>query len=283
MIARYSCQDAGTPKRVNMTSELPAWDSVSPPSWVEMCSTPIDAVTGDCPAGSLVTDPSTQPVESMKVTLTLLDGSLYTIDAAAKNPDENLADDPNAVTNYPPTALVENLPITMIAGETRVLDLYASHGVADPELNFLTSAVDSYEPMPAGIGVTSSDPLTVTIVADPSIGVGPLQPVWLIVSNTYGGSIEITVTIEIVLPPNALPVATSPYTLLIGAGETRVLPLDQSHLVSDPNGDDMTLEVVCVAGTTRQQARRRCATRCTPDERDHEARWWTPVRSWIPS
>ncbi len=108
----------------------------------------------------------------------------------------------------------------------------------------MTSAVDSYEPMPAGIGVTSSDPLTVTIVADPSIGVGPLQPVWLIVSDAYGGSIEITVTIEIVLPPNALPVATSPYTLLISVGETRVLPLDQSHLVSDPNGDDMTLEVV---------------------------------------
>jgi hypothetical protein len=40
----------------------------------------------------------------MKVTLTLLDGTLYTIDAAAKNPDENLADDPDAVTNYPPVA-----------------------------------------------------------------------------------------------------------------------------------------------------------------------------------
>ena len=245
VIARYSCQDAGTARRVNMTSALPAWNPSSPPAWVEMCSTPIDATTGDCPTLSEVTDPLTEPVESMKVTITLLGGRTFTIDAAAKNPDENLADDPEAVTNYPPVAGVPNVAIDMIAGEPKVLDLYATHLISDPEVNFLTSAVDSYEPMPSGISVTSSDPLTVTIVADPSLPTGPLSdPVSLIVSDAYGGSTDATITINIVLPPNAAPVAASvSYPLTISRGETIILPLDLSHGVSDPNGDPLTLEV----------------------------------------
>ena len=246
VIARYSCQDGGTAGRVNMTSELPVWDSSAPPAWVEMCSTPIDAATGDCPSVSVVTDPATQPVESMKVTLTLLDGSLYTIDAAAKNPDENLADDPDAVTNYPPTAGVPTRSITMLAGETRVLDLYAEHAISDPEGNFLTSAVDSYEPMPTGITVKSSDPLVATITADPLMGPGVLpDPVSMIVSDAYGGSVDVLIDIEIVLPPNDPPVATAlAYNLTVSEDESIVLKLDLSHGVSDPNGDSMSLDVI---------------------------------------
>ena len=244
VMARYSCQDAGTATRVNMTSELPAWNPSSPPAWVEMCSSPIDATTGDCPDGSLV-DPKTDPVESMKVTITFVNGALYTIDAAAKNPDENLADDPNAVTNYAPTAGVTSHSMSMIAGETSVLDLYATHGISDPDDDFLTSAVDSYEPMPSGIGVTASDPLRVTIATDPSMPTGLPQPVSLIVSDSYGGSVDVVVMIEIVDPPNAPPVAaSSQYTLTISEGESIVLPLDLSHGVRDPNGDGLTLDVL---------------------------------------
>ncbi|HUS43793.1 MAG TPA: prepilin-type N-terminal cleavage/methylation domain-containing protein [Ilumatobacteraceae bacterium] len=246
VIARYSCQDGGTARRVNMTSELPPWNSSSPPAWVEMCSTPIDAATGDCLPASVVTDPTTQPVESMKVTLTLLDGTPYTIDAAAKNPDENLADDPDAVTNYPPAAGVPTRSITMLAGETRVLDLYAEHAISDPEGNFLTSAVDSYEPMPAGITVKSSDPLVATITADPLMGPGVLpDPVSMIVSDAYGGSVDVLIAIEIVLPPNDPPVAAiSDYYLTVSENETIVLPLDLSHGISDPNGDGLSLNVL---------------------------------------
>ncbi len=246
VIARYSCQDGGPAGRVNMTSELPAWSSSSPPAWVEMCSAPIDATTGDCPPASVVTDPTTQPVVSMKVTLTLLDGRLYTIDAAAKNPDENLADDPDAVTNYPPVAGVTTTSIAMLAGETRVLDLYTEHVISDPEENFLTSAVDSYEPMPAGITVKSSDPLVATITADPLMGPGPLaEPVSMIVSDAYGGSVDVLIEIEIVLPPNDPPIATTPeYYLSASPNESIVLPLDLSHGVSDPNGDGLSLAVL---------------------------------------
>jgi prepilin-type N-terminal cleavage/methylation domain-containing protein len=245
-IARYSCKDVGAAGRVNMTSELPAWDSSAPPAWVEMCSTPIDAATGDCVPANVVTDPMTQPVESMKVTITLLDGTLYTIDAAAKNPDENLADDPDAVTNYPPVAGVSTRSITMIAGETRVLDLKAEHAISDPEGNFLTSAVDSYEPMPAGITVKSSDELMVTISTDPLLGEGPLSaPLSLIVSDAYGGSVDVLISIQIVLPPNAPPVAApTDYYLTVSEDETIVLPLDLSHGVSDPNGDALSLAVL---------------------------------------
>lgn len=244
VIARYSCRDAGAARRVNMTSALPAWDPSSPPAWVEMCSAPIEALTGVCPAGSVVGDPATQPVESMKVTVTLIDGRTYTIDAAAKNPDEDLADDPEAVTNYPPTAGVSNHSITMVAGETKELDLYATHAISDPEGDFLTSAVDSYEPMPSGISVTSADTLTVTIVADASMPEGVVSPpVSLIVSDAFGGSVDATVTIEIVLPPNDPPVATiSTYLLRISEGESVVLPLDVSHGVSDPNGDPLSVD-----------------------------------------
>jgi len=246
VMARYACQDGGPASRINMTSELPTWNDSDPPAWVEMCSAQLDAASGECDSADEVADPTTQPVESMKVTLTLLDGTLYTIDAAAKNPDENLADDPEAITNFAPTAGVPNLPITMIAGETRVLDLYATHAISDPEANFLTSAVDSYEPMPTGISVTSSDPLTVTIVADPSLPTGVLpKPISLIVSDAYGGSVDVTTTIEIVLPPNDAPVAAvSTYTVTIDAGESLDLPLDLTHGVSDPNGDTLTLDVL---------------------------------------
>jgi prepilin-type N-terminal cleavage/methylation domain-containing protein len=245
VISRYACEGTGNSRRINMTSALPAWNPSAPPAWVEMCSTLIDAATGNCPLSSLVSDATTQPVKSMKVTLTLLDGTLYTIDAAAKNPDENLADDPDAVTNFPPVAGVAEISIEMIAGETKVLDLYATHLISDPEGNFLTSAVDSYEPMPTGISVISSDPLWVTIKADTSLPTGPTShPVSMIVSDAYGGSTDAIIRVNIVLPPNDPPVAlVSSYTLTIGEGESIILPLDLSHGVSDPNGDPLTLEV----------------------------------------
>ena len=149
------------------------------------------------------------------------------------------------MTNYPPVAGVTNHSMTMIAGETVTIDLYPAYGISDPEGDFLTSAVDSYEPMPAGITVTSADPLLVTVQADPSLATGVLSnPVSLIVSDSYGGSVEMTLTIEIVLPPNDPPIAiTSTYTVVIAQGETIVLPMDQTHGISDPNGDVLTIDV----------------------------------------
>jgi prepilin-type N-terminal cleavage/methylation domain-containing protein len=47
VIARYACEDGAPAARVNMTSELPPWSSMSPPAWVDMCSTKVDALTGD--------------------------------------------------------------------------------------------------------------------------------------------------------------------------------------------------------------------------------------------
>ncbi len=210
-----------------------------------MCSSNVDA-SGDCPLGNEVSDPSTQPVESLKMTLTLLDGTPYTIDAAAKNPDEDLRGDPEAVTNFPPTAGVTDHFLSMMAGDTVVLDLYTTHAISDPEGDELTSARDSWEPMPAGISVTSSDPLQLTVVADSSLSAGVLaDPIPLIVSDAFGGSVEVTVTVEIVEPPNDPPVAAlgPVYNLAIGQGETVILPLDISHGVYDPNDDPMTLDV----------------------------------------
>jgi hypothetical protein len=244
-IVRYACEDGGVATRYNMTSELPDWDAGSPPAWTAMCSTTVDT-SGACPAGAEVTDPSTQPVESLKMTLTLLDGTLYTIDAAAKNPDEDLRDDPEAVTNFPPTAGNTDHSIAVIAGDTVVLDLASTHAISDPEGDFLTSARDSYEPLPAGVTVTAADPLELTIVTDSSLSAGVLSdPISLIVSDAFGGAVEITVTVEILEPPNDPPVAAlgADQNLLIGQGETVILPLDLSHGVFDPNGDTMTLEV----------------------------------------
>ena len=245
VVARYSCENTDEATRWSMTSELPPWDTSSPPAFVALCSLPIDAATGACPSGGGVTDPTTEPVKSMKITLTLLDGTPYTIDAAAKNPDENLADDPLAVTNYPPEAGVTNRTVTLVAGQSLVLDLYATHSITDAEGDVLTSAVDSYEPMPDGITATSSDPLRFTVASDPSLGPGPLpEPIHLIVSDAFGGSVEITVAVEIVLLPNDPPsVSTPTYTLAIGQGETIIVPLDLTHGVSDANHDPLSLEV----------------------------------------
>ena len=246
VMARYSCENTDTATRHSMTSELPIWDPVSPPAFVEMCSVAIDAVTGSCPITAVVTDPTEEPVKSMKVTVTLLDGTPYTIDAAAKNPDEDLADDPLAVTNYPPQAEVTNRSVAVVAGDTVVLDLYATHSISDAEGDVLTSAVDSYEPLPSGISVVASDPLRVAIEADSTLPAGVLtDPIHLVVSDAFGGSTEITVTVEIVLlEPNDPPTAgTSSYSLAIGQGESIILPLDLTHGVSDPNGDTLSIDV----------------------------------------
>jgi prepilin-type N-terminal cleavage/methylation domain-containing protein len=246
-MVRYTCVDAGAARGHNMTSELSPWGAPAPVS-VQMCSSEVDEVTGQCATADIIPDTVTAPpvVRSIQIAFTHPDGDVSTIDAAPKNPDEELADDPDAVTNDAPVATSSNITRQINQGATEVLYIDVTHGVTDPESNALTAAVNSFEPAPANVTVSTADPLEVSITADPTAPPGVIaDDLVLVVSDSYGGSVTVTVTIEILAPPNNPPIATAPaYALAIEASDSVLLPLGVTHGVSDPDGDPLTLSVL---------------------------------------
>jgi hypothetical protein len=88
-LSRFSCNDGGTGtfgsgSGLNLTSELPAWDTASPPSYVTFL-------------------PNAIAVEKAIVTIETIGGTAIEIEAAPKNPDEILPSKA-PVTPVPPTA-----------------------------------------------------------------------------------------------------------------------------------------------------------------------------------
>lgn len=248
-ITRYTCDDSSgamsVPFRQALTAELPAWDTATPPASVTMCSAPVDN-NGDCPAGSVITTPTSPDVESLKFKVTRIDGVVSTIDAAPKNPDQDLADDPNATTNHYPTVSNTDYVLDMYAGDTTTIDLNTTHNPNDIDGHTLSVAIDSSLPMPAGVTASTADPLDLTVTTDPSLSTGTLSPsITLIISDPFAGWISVTVTVNIVPEPN-LPPTVSPATFHVdlAPGDDIVLPLDVSHGASDPNGDPLGVTVV---------------------------------------
>ena len=252
IIARYLCNNGGSgpmgvAARNGMTGGLPAWNLASPPAFVEMCDTTVDNA-GNCPAGHVIPSTVTTPpeVRSMKLTITRPDGTTSTIDAAPKNPDQNLSDDPNASTNGIPTVSQLNYNVDMFAGETKTIDLNTTHFPADPDGDPISVAIDSSEPMPPGITASTADPMDVTLTAAPSLSPGTITPrLVLIISDHRAGWVDATLTIRIIPEPNDPPtVSPSTYHLQMVPGSTVVLPIGTTHNATDPNGDPMTVSVV---------------------------------------
>jgi len=250
-IVRYTCTDGatgtmGAGSRLNLTSQLPAWDPVDPPAQVTMCAAYVDAGAA-CPSADVIPSVESAPAEvrSLRLTVTRIDGAEATIDAAPKNPDEDLSDDPDAAPNLSPTLATNVVTVQMYAGDTYDFDVTNSSyfTASDPDGDPISVALDSTEPLPTGITVTTEDPTIVHITADAGLPSGLLSPsVILIVSDNRAGWIDAIVNVEILPEPNVSPTASNAtYHLVIEQGTTVVLPLDATHGVVDGNGD--TLEV----------------------------------------
>ncbi len=251
-MVRYVCNNGGVgpmgnPSKVNLTSALPPWNNLAPPAKVEMCKDAISA-GGVCPAADIIPAGDTSPSEvlSMKLLITRLDGEVATIDAAPKNPDQDLSDDPNASTNHKPVLSQTNYVLQMFAGQTVTIDLATTHSASDPDGDPISAAIDSTEPVPAGITAVTSDPLNVTVTAATGLTVGVKNPpIVVIVSDNKAGWVDATVTVEIIPQPNLPPVVTTVnYLLKMNAGDTVTVPLDTTHGVVDPNGDPLTVTVL---------------------------------------
>jgi prepilin-type N-terminal cleavage/methylation domain-containing protein len=223
-MARYFCTNGGTPGRINLTSALPAWDSADPPTEVVMCAVVVDAgavYDGTCPAADTypATELSPSPVRSLKLTVTLANGLNVTIDAAPKNPDASLADDPNATANQPPTVENTTITLTLDPSETAVFDLASYFGaVNDPDGDEtrLTVSIDPTEPMPTNL-VSASTAYNGAIQFELALTAGPVPgtpyppvPLMLIVSDERGGWVVVQATIVVADPPNMAPWLESP-------------------------------------------------------------------------
>lgn len=262
-LVRHSCDDGGSgsmgpAEPINLTSDLPEWDPSSPPAWVSMCRTTV-TVGGTCPAAEVVPDTIDQPndgngggIRSLQLSVTRPDGEVITIDAAPKNPDQDLADDPYASINHAPVLGATVVTVQMYAGETATFDLSTLHNPSDPDGDPISVALDSTEPIPAGLTVSTSDPLNVEITTDPSLGTGVVSSnVVLIVSDNRAGWVDAVLRVEILPTPNLPPIAVSPtYHVQLVSGEDVVLALDATHGVSDPEGDPLTASVMSYPATS---------------------------------
>jgi prepilin-type N-terminal cleavage/methylation domain-containing protein len=215
-VVRHVCNDGGNgamgaSQRINLTGGLPSWGTPAPAT-VTMCSTPVP-VGQTCPLASVIAPGNTSPgvVKSLRLRITMFDGSFSTIDAAPKNPDKSLADDPDASTNARPVVIYSNRDLQMHSGATLTLDLRVApwHRPSDPDpadAGLLSVAIDSSEPMPANITASTADPLFVTITASPTAPVGVIaDPLVLIISDDGGAWVDVTIDIEILPTANTPP------------------------------------------------------------------------------
>lgn len=243
-MARYVCEDHGPATRLNLTSELAAWGAPAPVT-VEMCALPIDDATGTCLAPISDSDPTPTDVQSLKVKVTLLNGNESTIDAAPKNPDEDLSDDTAAATSWPPLATFTNYPLSINQGDTQVIDIRATHGITDPDSTVITAALDSFAPLPPGITASTLDPADLVVTAAPNATPGSVGLINLIVSDERGNYITVTVDVTIDAVANDRPIVDIPSygNIKVEIGETLTLPVDIVNGVWDPNDDQMIVVV----------------------------------------
>jgi prepilin-type N-terminal cleavage/methylation domain-containing protein len=251
-MARYACEDGGsgtmsTPTRINLTSELPPWDIVAPPAHVVMCDEVVD-VDGNCPAGHEIATYTSPDVRSLKLTITRTDGVESTIDAAPKNPDQDLADDPYAVSNASPQVDQINDVVEMYPGDSVVVDLTTdtAHHPFDPDGDPISLALDFSEPMPAGITAATIDPMSVELTTDPGLSPGTVTDrIFFVIADNRAGWVGVTLRVKILNEPNDPPTALATvYPVTLGPGDEVILPLDVTHDVLDPNGDPLTLSVL---------------------------------------
>jgi prepilin-type N-terminal cleavage/methylation domain-containing protein len=216
-IVRYYCPLGGPTTRYNLTSELQPWSSTSPPAKTVLCSVVVGAsYSGVCPSPYLDTDFTPSPVRSLKLVVSIAGGDNVVIDAAPKNPDETLADDPAAAANQAPTVTNTAIVVTVPANSTNVIDLAPLFGaVNDPDgpLAAISVAIDPIEPFPSNLvsastayTATTQFELTVTSGATPGTSANPLV---LIVSDDRGGWRVVNATIEVFVPPNVPPSLSS--------------------------------------------------------------------------
>ena len=259
-IVRYYCALGGSSVRYNLTSELQPWNSTTPPAKTVLCSVVVGAAySGTCPTpyGNTVYAPS--PVRSLKLIVSIAGGDNVVIDAAPKNPDETLANDPNAAANQPPTVSNSAITITVPTNSTNVIDLGPLFGtVNDPDgpLAAISVAIDPIEPFPTNLasastayvtGVTQFQ-LTVTTGATSGTAANPLV---LIVSDDRGGWRVVNATIQVFAPANVAPwlVSAGPSTRAIS------LPSNAGTVTLDPVaifnvGDDAALTALRSTGIT---------------------------------
>jgi len=257
-IVRYYCALGGSSVRHNLTSDLQPWNSTTPPAKTVLCSVVVGAAySGACPTpyGDTVYAPS--PVRSLKLTVSIAGGDNVVIDAAPKNPDETLADDPNAAANQPPTVSNTAIAITVPANSTKVIDLGPLFGtVNDPDgpLASISVAIDPIEPFPQNLSSASTAYVTgvtqfqLTVTSTSGAASNPLV---LIVSDDRGGWRVVNATINVVVPPNVAPwlVSAGPSTRAIS------LPSNAGTVTLDPVaifnvGDDAALTALRSTGIT---------------------------------
>ncbi len=226
-MVRYFCTNHGAAERINLTSSLPAWPATlpappaHPPAYVVMCSVVVKGTwsdQGNCPAGDTYPDAATapDPVRSLKMFITLGNGLFSTIDAAPKNPDQSLADDPDAVANQKPTVANTAFTLTIPQGTTQVYDLGSYMGaVNDPDgpNSQLSIASDDSEPAPLpgfltfSTAYTATTQFQLTLTAAANTPTSPDGTLFMLVSDVRSGWAPITVTIDVVPAVNPLPVA----------------------------------------------------------------------------
>ena len=189
-----------------------------------MCKVVVDAFAvydGKCPADHThsASELTPSPVRSLKLTVTLTNGLDVTIDAAPKNPDASLADDPNAAANQPPTVANTAITLTLDPSATVVFDLASYFGaVNDPDGDetYLTVSVDPTEPLPSNLVSASTAyngpvQFELTLKSGPTPGTpSPPIPLMLIVSDERGGWVVVQATIVVADPPNVAPWLESP-------------------------------------------------------------------------
>lgn len=260
-IVRYSCTNSGPGERVNLTSDLPPWTPGA--AYTIMCAVVVDAAyDGNCPAADTypASDYAPVSVKSLKLKVDLANGLKVTIDAAPKNPDASLADDPDAGANVAPT--VQNLAInlSLATNQTVVYDLAPYLGaVTDPDGDdtAMTVSIDPTEPRPSNLvsattaynGPTQFE-LTLTAGSTPGTAVEPLM---LIVSDERGGWKVVRATITVTPPPNVAPWldATDPDTKVIAlAADSGVTMLDVPGLFNVQDDRPLTELTVAITAVT---------------------------------
>lgn len=224
-MARYYCVAGGTALRNNLTSEIPLpWDAsaladpLAQPARTFMCKVVVDhTYDGNCPAGQshtadIVAQPLLDPVLSLKLELDLGEGHKVMIDAAPKNPDQTLADDPDATANQRPTTQNVVIDLAVEQNTTTVIDLAPYFGaVNDPdgEETALTVSVDPTEVLPSNVvsattAYTATTQFELTVVAGAAAAYTG-QPLVLIVSDERGGWTVVQARVTVFDPPNVGP------------------------------------------------------------------------------
>jgi prepilin-type N-terminal cleavage/methylation domain-containing protein len=267
-MVRYSCNPGGPSSRINLTSGLPEWDDATKPARVVMCKVVVKGTwsdQGNCPAtptdervGELDYEPSV--VRSLKLLVTLGNGIVSEIDAAPKNPDQSLADDPAAQFNLKPEVANTAFSLSIPQGTTQVIDLAPYLGtVNDPdgEESLLSISIDPTEPKPATYvqattAYTAGTQFQLTLTADPTAPVGPApNRLMMILSDARGGWEPVTVTINVVSVSNPAPVATggTTRTYVIRSNDTDdVDVLGYFGVTDDDSGLTVTIDSVTLLG-----------------------------------